>query len=158
MLHAIDSHWQEYLRSVDALRQGVGLRAYGQRDPLVEYKREAFTMFTDLMDKIRTEIAQRMFRSATSVNAFKTFLTALPQQRYVHDEVSTLGQSKAATPAAATRSPESTVRAGAEAGMQAALQTKPTPVKRDIPKVGRNDPCPCGSGKKYKKCCGASKV
>jgi preprotein translocase subunit SecA len=69
------------------LRQGVGLRAYGQRDPLVEYKREAFTMFSDLMEKIKTDIATRMFRSATSYNAFRNFMSALPQM-YVHEDAS----------------------------------------------------------------------
>jgi preprotein translocase subunit SecA len=153
MLQAIDTHWQEYLRNMDALRQGVGLRAYGQRDPLVEYKREAFTMFSDLMDKIRIEISNRIFRSATSYTAMRNFLSSLPQV-YVHDEVRTLGDgspSQAQAPAA----PADPHRAGAEQAIQAALQRKPEPVKRDIPKVGRNDPCPCGSGKKYKKCHGS---
>jgi preprotein translocase subunit SecA len=150
MLQAIDTHWQEYLRSIDALRQGVGLRAYGQRDPLVEYKREAYTMFADLMDRIKMDIATRMFRSATSLNAFRSFLTALPQM-YVHDEVRALGQpSAAAAPAPADP------RGGQEAAMQAALQSRPEPVRRQIPKVGRNEPCPCGSGKKYKHCHGAA--
>jgi preprotein translocase subunit SecA len=150
ILQAIDSHWQEYLRSMDALRQGIHLRSMGQRDPLVEYKREAYTMFSDLMDKIKGDIATRMFRSATSVNAYRTFLGAL-RQSYVHDEVSTLGST-----AAPAEPPKSATRAGAEAGMQAALESKKTPVRRDIPKVGRNDPCPCGSGKKYKNCHGVA--
>jgi preprotein translocase subunit SecA len=152
-LQAIDTHWQEYLRSMDALRQGVGLRAYGQRDPLVEYKREAFTMFSDLMDKIKTDIATRMFRSATSFNAFRNFMSALPQM-YVHEDAQAIGKSETpAPPPAARPSP----RAGAEAAMQAALNAghpsaKPT---SNLPVVGRNEPCPCGSGKKYKKCHGA---
>ncbi len=150
-LQAIDTHWQEYLRSMDALRQGVGLRAYGQRDPLVEYKREAFTMFSDLMDKIKMDIATRMFRSATSYNAFRSFMSALPQM-YVHEDAQAIGKS--AEPASAARpSP----RAGAEAALQAALGAgqKPAAPRAAVPQVGRNDPCPCGSGKKYKKCHGA---
>ncbi|HEY8241245.1 MAG TPA: SEC-C metal-binding domain-containing protein, partial [Kiritimatiellia bacterium] len=153
MLQAIDTHWQEYLRNMDALRQGVGLRAYGQRDPLVEYKREAFTMFSDLMDKIKNDISMRIFRSATSHAAMRSFLSALPQM-YVHDEVHALGDGSPAHPQPA-RTPEQANRAGAEAALTAALERKPEPVKRDMPKVGRNDPCPCGSGKKYKKCHGA---
>ena len=152
ILQAIDTHWQEYLRSIDALRQGIHLRSMGQRDPLVEYKREAYTMFSDLMDKIKLDIATRMFRSATSANAFRNFLGAL-RQSYVHDDVTTLGHGGTST----AEPPRSATRAGAEAGMQAALDSKKsTPVRRDVPKVGRNEPCPCGSGKKYKHCHGAS--
>jgi len=149
-LHAIDTHWQEFLRTMDSLRQGVGLRAYGQQDPLVEYKKEAYTMFSDLMDRIRSEVAQRMFRSATSMRAFESFLSSLPTMT-VHDEVSALGR-RGPSPVAA----ESQIPAGAEAAMQQALDRQAAPVRRAEAKVGRNDPCPCGSGKKYKKCCGAS--
>jgi preprotein translocase subunit SecA len=154
VLQAIDTHWQEYLRSMDALRQGVGLRAYGQRDPLVEYKREAFTMFSDLMDKIKTDIATRMFRSATSFNAFRNFMSALPQM-YVHEDAQAIGKSE--TPPSPPASARPSPRAGAEAAMQAALNAgQPAAPKSNLPEVGRNDPCPCGSGKKYKKCHGAS--
>ncbi|MEM7394151.1 MAG: SEC-C metal-binding domain-containing protein, partial [Verrucomicrobiota bacterium] len=154
MMQAIDTHWQEYLRNMDALRQGVGLRAYGQRDPLVEYKHEAYEMFSDLMDKIKNDVCSKMFRSATSLEAFESFLSSLPQMT-VHDEVSVLGApgGGAAQPAPA-RQPAA-IPAGAEDAMQAALQSQPAPMRRDEPKVGRNDPCPCGSGRKYKKCCGA---
>ena len=74
MLNAVDTQWQEYLRNMDTLRQGVGLRAYGQRDPLVEYKNEAYTLFADLMDRIKGEIAGRIFRATTSPRAYQTFL------------------------------------------------------------------------------------
>jgi preprotein translocase subunit SecA len=103
------------------------------------------------MDKIKMDIATRMFRSATSVNAFRTFMSSL-RQSYVHDEVSALGRAPGPQPVGA---PRSEARAGAEAGLEAALGAKATPVRRDIPKVGRNEPCPCGSGKKYKHCHGA---
>lgn len=153
ILQAVDMHWQEYLRHMDTLRQGVGLRAYGQRDPLVEYKHEAFAMFSDLMDKIKQDIASRAFRSATTVQAVQSFLTQLPQQ-YVHDEVRTLGRGAGrGTAPVSVNSPEGV----AEAALNEALTSKPVPVRRDAPKIGRNDPCPCGSGKKYKKCCGAGK-
>ena len=150
MLQSIDTQWQEYLRSMDALRQGVGLRAYGQRDPLVEYKREAFTMFSDLMDKIKEEICSRLFRSATSVGALRGFMGAI-RQRYVHEQAPTLGQPAADAP----EPPKSATRAAAEAALEAAKQqAKAPPQRRDVPKVGRNEPCPCGSGKKYKHCHG----
>lgn len=151
ILHAVDTQWQDYLRSMDTLRQGVGLRAYGQRDPLVEYKHEAFAMFSDLMDRIKAEVAGRIFRSATSAEAFRSFLVNLPQT-YVHDEVSVLGRAGARADAP----PRAAAPPGAEAAMQAALKAPAAPFRRDAAKVGRNDPCPCGSGRKYKKCCGAA--
>ena len=147
MLQAIDTHWQDYLRSMDALRQGVGLRAYGQRDPLVEYKREAYDMFANLMDDIREEICSKIFRASSQILSFERFMNQLPRQA-VHDEVSVLG-SRPTGPAAPV------VRGGEEV-MQAAIKAASTPVRREMPKVGRNDACPCGSGKKYKKCCGAN--
>ena len=145
---SIDQHWQEYLRGMDALRQGVGLRAYGQRDPLVEYKREAYDLFAQLMDRIKEEVAMRMFRFATSMNAFENFLSALPRQT-VHRETSAFGQARAAASTTGANS-------AAGAAFDEAVRSAPAPVRRDEPKVGRNDPCPCGSGKKYKKCCGAA--
>jgi preprotein translocase subunit SecA len=157
ILNAVDTHWQEYLRGMDALRQGVGLRAYGQRDPLVEYKKEAYTMFADLMDKIKSDVTDRMFRAATSMNAFQTFLSALPRVQAQHAQVAAIGgttgqAASAAGGAAAAPRP----RNPQEAAMQAALSRKLEPVRRDVPKVGRNEPCPCGSGKKYKNCHGAN--
>ena len=77
ILQAIDQHWQEYLRSMDSLRESIGLRAYGQRDPLVEYKREAYNLFMDLMERIYEEIAISLFRSATSVDAMQEFFNSL---------------------------------------------------------------------------------
>jgi len=143
-LQAIDVHWQEYLRSMDALRQGVGLRAYGQRDPLVEYKREAYDMFATLMDQIKTDVAQRLFRSSTSLEAMERFLRSLPRAA-VHQDIATLGTGAARV----------TADEGSAQAVQEAIEVAATPVRRDVPKVGRNDLCPCGSGKKYKKCCGA---
>jgi len=149
VLQCIDSQWQEYLRGMDALRQGVGLRAYGQRDPLVEYKREAYQMFEELMGSIKQDVVSAVFRSSTSVDSFETFLSQLPQT-LVHDEVSVLGQGAdrlAGRPSGAGVDP-------AAVGMGPETTPGGAPVRRESPKVGRNDPCPCGSGKKYKKCCG----
>ena len=156
LLQAIDTHWQEYLRNMDTLRQGVGLRAYGQRDPLVEYKHEAYAMFSDLMDKIKSDVATRIFRSATSAAAFKSFLAHLPQV-YVHNEVSSLGRSPAARRPVGVTVGAPAGPPGAEAAMQAALNSESMSIRRGEPKVGRNELCPCGSGKKYKKCCGAGR-
>jgi preprotein translocase subunit SecA len=154
VLNAVDTHWQEYLRSMDALRQGVGLRAYGQRDPLVEYKKEAYTMFSDLMDKIKSDITDRMFRAATSLNAFQSFLSALPKVQTQHATVAALGGTTTAPAEKVPAAPRPISQQ--EAAMEAALSKKIAPVRRDVPKVGRNEPCPCGSGKKYKSCHGAN--
>ena len=149
VLQTIDTQWQEYLRSMDALRQGVGLRAYGQRDPLVEYKREAFDMFEELMSTIKQDISTGVFRATTSVDTFESFLNSLPQT-LIHDEVSILGGGAP---------PPGALPPGQPGGAPMELPTmggprSAEPIRRDNPKVGRNDPCPCGSGKKYKKCHG----
>lgn len=144
VLQAIDTNWQEYLRGMDTLRQGVGLRAYGQLDPLVEYKREAYDMFEDLMGRIRNDVVTRMFRSATSLEAFEKFVRTLPRQ-YAHPSSDSLP----------TAPVEGAPKRPQDAALDRALEQPAQPIRRDVEKVGRNDPCPCGSGKKYKKCCGA---
>ncbi len=149
LLNSIDTLWQDYLRSIDHLRQGVGLRAYGQQDPLVEYKREAYTMFSSLMDSIKAEVVQKMFRSTTSLKAFERLITTLPRQ-LVHNQVSALSDASIQT-LGAGGVPGQGGREESAPGNAAALARR-----RDGPKVGRNDPCPCGSGKKFKKCCGAA--
>ena len=147
MLQAIDLHWQDYLRGIDGLRQGIGMRAYGQRDPLIEYKREAYDMFANLMDDIREDICEKIFRASAQMLAFEKFMREMPTQT-IHDGVTALGQTSDSEPPA-----KSAVRGG-DAAMQAAMKAASVPVQRTTAKVGRNDACPCGSGKKYKKCCG----
>ena len=160
MLNAVDVQWQEYLRNMDTLRQGVGLRAYGQRDPLVEYKNEAYTLFADLMDRIKGEIAGRIFRATTSPRAYQNFLGDLHRLAQAqHPTAAPLVGGRAGGGAAPRQAAQGggggNADPGAEAAMNAALSAAHTkPVVRDEPKTGRNDPCPCGSGKKYKKCCG----
>jgi len=146
ILSAIDRLWQEHLYEMDSLRTSIGLRSYGQRDPLVEYKAEAFKMFDELMVNIKTQICHNIFRSASSVMAFENFLKNVPQQ--------TLHQNASAFGGTATASSGGQQRAASDVVSEAAAaQEKAKPV-RTGPKVGRNDPCPCGSGKKYKQCCG----
>ena len=145
ILSALDRLWQEHLYAMDGLRTSIGLRAYGQKDPLLEYKQEAFSMFEEMMREMKEEIASNLFRSTASLTAFEQFLSALPQ-RFVHEESSALGGSSTANPNIETAKSSDVV---SETIAQIAQ-----PVRRSIPKVGRNDPCPCGSGKKYKNCCG----
>jgi preprotein translocase subunit SecA len=165
ILQAIDEHWQEYLRSMDSLRESVGLQAYGQRDPLVEYKREAFTLFMDLMNRIYEEIATAMFRSATSLDAIQEFFQQLRGLQAKHPSASALTAAAAQAGAApqAARRPQPAPQArrphpvGAPPpGMEMPQAPQPMPVRKTpAQQVGRNDPCPCGSGRKYKKCCGS---
>ncbi len=149
LLRAIDMNWQDYLRSMDHLREGIRLRAYGQRDPLIEYKKEAFEMFGALMVNIRQEVAANLFRLAPVATPPPTRAT-----RVVHETVQTLGTSSSSEPAPEERRRPPAAPAKPRDAVDRALETAAT-VQRSGPKVGRNDPCPCGSGKKYKKCCGA---
>jgi preprotein translocase subunit SecA len=147
ILTAIDKLWQEHLYEMDSLRYSIGLRAHGQRDPLIEYKAEAFKIFDELMVNIKTEICHNIFRSASSLMAFENFLRSAPRE--------TLHTSESAFGGPATGAEQSKQRASAVVREAAAAVEKAKPV-RSGPKVGRNDPCPCGSGKKYKKCHGAA--
>ena len=123
MLKVVDSHWMEHLDAMDMLREGVGLRAYGQRDPLVEYKLEAYDMFQAMIDAIQDDVVRYMYR----VNVVT--------QPKVEDHLQN-------------------ARVNNPSGDSEADAKKPV-VKGET--IGRNDPCPCGSGKKYKNCCGSEK-
>ncbi len=138
ILSAIDKLWQEHLYFMDSLRNSIGLRAYGQRDPLIEYKAEAFKTFEELMINIKSEICHNIFLSASSLMAFEQFMRNLP---------------KALTQTSAANAPETKPGASDMVTEASDAVSKAQPV-RTGPKVGRNDPCPCGSGKKFKQCCG----
>jgi len=145
ILTAIDKLWQEHLYEMDSLRYSIGLRGYGQRDPLLEYKAEAFKIFDELMVNIKSEICHNIFRSASSLMAFENFLRNAPQQT-LHSSSSAFGDA-----------PKPDQGKASDIVSQAAedISNQKQKPMRSGPKVGRNDPCPCGSGKKYKQCCGA---
>jgi preprotein translocase subunit SecA len=147
ILSAIDKLWQEHLYEMDSLRYSIGLRAHGQRDPLIEYKAEAYKVFEELMVSIKSEICHNIFRSASSLMAFENFMRNVPQ-RTTHQSASAFGGGAAGADAARGAPKASDVVSEAAEAVERAR-----PV-RSGPKVGRNDPCPCGSGKKYKQCCG----
>jgi len=142
ILGAIDRLWQEHLYEMDSLRYSIGLRAHGQKDPLIEYKAEGFKIFEELMVNIKSDICHHIFRSASSMKAFEDFLRNAPRETR-HDPSASFG-----APPAPEKGNASDVVSQAANDL-----SKPKPV-RSGPKVGRNDPCPCGSGKKYKQCCG----
>lgn len=144
LLNTIDMKWKDHLYAMDQLRDGVGLRSYGQRDPLMEYKKEGFSMFQAMYGSIGEEAAEVMFKVqplGREKEEPKSVFGSLPQQM-VHSEFS--GLNRAAANAAAQS-------VGAPLPVE---EEPPVPVHHEGPKVGRNDPCPCGSGKKYKKCHG----
>ena len=146
-LVTIDQFWRDHLNEVDELRTGIGLRAYGQRDPLLEYKKEAFIMFQSLMEQIDRETIGRVFRMQVNVAE-----RAKQTQR-----ASNLMASHADTTGMGIASAKQGIAGGIGDGSpmaEASERGKAKPVQREEPKVGRNDPCPCGSGKKYKKCHG----
>jgi preprotein translocase subunit SecA len=155
MLQIVDAQWKDHLYSLDHLKEGIGLRGYGQRDPLVEYKKESFALFQDMKGRIDDETVRYLFRLKVASG---------------DDEAQAIRRP------AARRAAPITLNAPASGGSgffgsaqdgQAAAGAAPKPartggddapvstVRREEPKVGRNDPCPCGSGKKYKKCHGA---
>jgi preprotein translocase subunit SecA len=153
ILNAIDRLWQEHLYAMDALREGVYLRGYAQKDPLIEYKTEAFDMFVELMRNIKYEVLHNLFRSTSNLQAFENFLSTLPQFLLKEQAPS------AATATGPVPGRHGDRMAAAEDGVSSngdgsELKLDLAPVRRDTPKVGRNEPCPCGSGKKYKNCCG----
>jgi preprotein translocase subunit SecA len=152
ILNAIDRLWQEHLYAMDALREGVYLRGYAQKDPLIEYKTEAYDMFVELMANIKNEVLNNLFRSTSNLQAFENFLATLPQFLLREEGPS----SPTATADARIRHPVGAMAAvgGDGDGDGAGEVSIDLPIRRSLPKVGRNEPCPCGSGKKYKNCCG----
>ena len=153
LLQVLDAQWKEHLAAMDYLRQSIGLRGYAQKNPTQEYKREAFEMFGRMIDDMNYEIVRTLTRLRVAapegmeqedISSMLDELIDNPkvdpsQLRTRHESVSTFDEQPAEEPAR----------------RQAAAEEPPTrPVRRENPKVGRNDPCPCGSGKKYKQCCG----
>ena len=148
LLSFIDAHWTEHLRNLDELKEGIGLRAFGQRDPLIEYKMEAFKLFTEMLETVNHEFVSFVFRAGPLVDGRRSEVNVPAEQ-----PKSRMDQRRAkATHESAT--PSYGVSGGPGNG---AAERDPTakaqPVKVEE-RVGRNDPCPCGSGKKYKHCHG----
>jgi preprotein translocase subunit SecA len=144
ILTAIDRLWQEHLYGMDALRDGIDNWRHAQKDPLVEYKKAAFEMFGDLMEAIENEVLQNLFRSAKHLEAFENFLQTMALRQ--------TGGGDGEEPRQSAPAPKGRIATGGpvssgEGGLK--LEIKRAPVK-----AGRNDPCPCGSGKKFKSCCG----
>ena len=134
MLQIIDQQWKDHLLALDHLKEGIGLRGYGQRDPLVEYKRESFALFEELWNRATEEMVRMFYLLRPVTAAEEEELLATRTQRTQQQRL-------------AYSQPRAQVDQRTETSVK--------PVVRSVPKVGRNAPCPCGSGRKYKKCCGA---
>lgn len=140
MLKAIDQLWVEHLETIDYLRRGIGLRGYGQRDPLVEYKKEAYRMYHELLDLIRKQVVYSVYKTADAL--------AMAPSALFNFQATSQNSSLQLEGAAKEMKRQSESRGG--------LDLVSEKVKdKEGNKVGRNDPCPCGSGKKFKKCCGS---
>ena len=152
VINAIDHHWQEHLTEMEELRRSIGLRSYGQKDPLSEYKGEAFRFFEELMNNVRLQICTSLFRSATNRDAFENLFAILSRSARLQ------GPAAAPTALAAATQADPADGGAATPPRDAAPEIKlpSVTIRRDTPKVGRNDPCPCGSGKKYKNCHGGA--
>ena len=135
LLQIIDSAWKDHLLAMDHLKDGIGLRAYGQRDPLVEYKRESFDMFSEMKERIENDAIRFLF-----------LLEPMTEDERREEEERRRREQEAVFAAASRSAAGVTARGGVET------------VTRKVAKVGRNDPCPCGSGKKYKKCHGVDEA
>jgi preprotein translocase subunit SecA len=159
-LEEIDQQWIEHLKTMDALREGIGLQGYGQKDPKKEYKKAGFSLFSEMMDRIQANAVTKIFR--VQIQREEEQVPQLAQKERQLDERGAANKSEeenAEQDAAERAAPRRGQRGGQKAARGGAAAEggpveKAEPVRRERPKVGRNDPCPCGSGKKYKKCHG----
>lgn len=131
MMNILDSKWKEHLLNMDHLRDSVGLRGYGQKDPLIEYKKESYTLFVNMLNKINLETVRFLFHVQIKIEDQEELELKKKETELKEERRDIFGNSNEES-------------------------DRKSPVRRDTPKVGRNDPCPCGSGKKYKKCCGVN--
>ncbi|MSO49572.1 MAG: preprotein translocase subunit SecA [Acidobacteria bacterium] len=156
MLQIVDAQWKDHLYSLDHLKEGIGLRGYGQRDPLVEYKKESFTLFQAMKDRIDEEIVQYLWRLRPVLSETGEAAPPIVAPPPRKAPPMTFSGGSSTTAPAASSLPRGASLLGAPTPARtgsddADLKT----VRRDEPKIGRNDPCHCGSGKKFKKCHGA---
>ncbi len=140
LLSNIDSKWKDHLYAMDVLKSGINLVAMGQKDPKIEYKREGYHLFDELLSAIQEEVTDCIFKLTIEKSDLDLLNEIWNPQNFSHDQ--------------AHQAPIGNVPPEVQAQMAAQAQQVPKTIKRDLPKVGRNDPCSCGSGKKFKKCCG----
>ena len=158
-VQVIDKKWLDQLQALESLREAVSLRSYGSKNPLTEYKNDGFDMFDEMLDSIRTQVMSRVFKVRVQLSpeaqAQRRSMAERMQQKMnaQHSEAQSISQVQQRN-AQASMSGDSARRQAQNSVMQSRTQGATVTVRRTSPKVGRNDPCPCGSGKKYKQCCG----
>ena len=158
-VQVIDKKWLDQLEALEGLREAVSLRSYGSKNPLTEYKIDGFNMFDEMLDSIRSTVMSRVFKVRIQLSpeaqAQRQQAAMRVQQNMNahHSEAENITQS-AQRQAGSQMSGDMARRAVASGAMQQITQGGNVTVRRTVPKAGRNDPCPCGSGKKYKQCCG----
>jgi preprotein translocase subunit SecA len=130
MLQSIDYYWKDHLLGIDQLKEGIGLRGYGQKDPLIEYQKEAYQMFLEMLDRIKKDTVEKLFAIQIAKEQEMKEVKMERKQTFI------MGRGEAA-----------------QGGGGKTEDGKGVTIRREGKKVGRNDPCPCGSGKKYKRCC-----
>jgi preprotein translocase subunit SecA len=155
MLRQLDTHWKEHIAALDYLRQGIHLRGYAQRNPKQEYKREAFEMFSSMLDRVKHDtisiLSKIQIRRPEDVQAVEPTAPDPRTLRFQHADA----PSMVAPPPPLGAGPHAAAAGGGVSPMRPAETAEPaTPYVREQPKVGRNEPCPCGSGKKFKQCHG----
>jgi len=153
LLNAIDRLWQEHLYAMDGLREGIYLRSYGQKDPLVEYKAEAYDMFSQLMGSIKNEVLSNLFRSTTNLMAFEQFLATLPFGLNAPDQAP-VGARPGPGPIPRRENLGLGTQPAGNGDGEGEVELVIPQRQKTVTTVGRNEPCPCGSGKKYKNCHG----
>ncbi|MGN6108247.1 MAG: preprotein translocase subunit SecA [Kofleriaceae bacterium] len=159
-LQEIDEQWIEHLKTMDALREGIGLQGYGQKDPKKEYKKAGFSLFTEMMDRISANTVTKLFRVQIQREEPLPAVAQPKQRQLVEHGVANKSEEENEAEDQAQRAAEAAARRRVGRAAQQPGRggdgevAKVETVRRDRPKVGRNDPCPCGSGKKYKKCHG----
>ncbi len=155
MLRAVDDLWVEHLEAMDNLRTGIGLRGYGQRDPLIEYKKEAYGFFNSLLDSIRRQLVYSIYKIGAAVRLAPSAMERQDIQVTAPSKTMSEGGPARRSFSEGGSAIEQMAQQDAENRQSAGDQVKPKLKDESGHKVGRNDPCPCGSGKKYKKCHGS---
>jgi preprotein translocase subunit SecA len=154
LLNAIDSKWKDHLHAMDDLRSGIGLVGYAQQDPKIEYKRSGYRMFDEMIVALKEEVSDLIFKLQIETVDVSALEKTWQPAGYHHDTIdstNTYDSTASSTNPGSSLDRSSWKAAQENAGKQSVVAK---PVQRVAPKIGRNDPCPCGSGKKYKKCCG----
>jgi preprotein translocase subunit SecA len=155
MLMVIDDKWKDHLYFMDHLKDSIGFRGYAQQDPLVEYKKEGYMAFAEMIDNINADVISLIFKAEMRTYQEERKQVIRRKEREManiqthHQESTGMGVKTVAKQQSTEESEE-----GGEEQEVKTERVKLKPIQRTQPKVGRNDPCPCGSGKKYKKCCG----